>query len=148
MSATKAMMLYAVCALVACGCTKKKSDKTCKSENDNGATLVAPWTDLGIAEGEICIADATHLKFIAKHKKNPIGYAEAVGDKLTAKGWNPVDGKMGAMDPKVYGKGGAMFMSIYGWEFRKGAHTLTVHVGSYGSDSWNDDPVTIELELK
>ncbi len=127
------------------GCGEKKQDKTCTQEGDSGGTVGAPWTEFEVASGEICVSSAKELKFIVKNEKDPIGVSTKVADKLKAKGFNPVEGSLNVINT---GKGGDATVSIYGWKFKKGDQTIDLTMSSYPASIWNDDPVSITLNLK
>ena len=126
------------------GC-KPKQEKTCAQEGKSGGKLEAPWKDLDVASGEICESTASQVKFIVKNEKDPVGAANKIADKLSAKGYKPVEGTLSIQN---LGKGEDAMVDINGWRFKNGDKSINLTMDSYPGSVWKDDPVTFRLQMQ
>jgi hypothetical protein len=135
MLATSSALIFTGLCVAATGCASK-SEKTCEP-----AELVAPWTDLGVAEGQVCDANEHYLGLIVNNP-DAIAYALSLGKKLEKKGWKDDEA---TMNPSVIGKEATVLITA--WKFTKGDKTITVSVDSLPPSVWKDDPIRVALKL-
>ena len=125
-------------ALLAC---TPKPQKTCAEQGAGGATLGAPWTELGVGEGEICASSAERVEFIARNRSDTAAYAREIQKKLEGNGWKSPEG---AITPVALGAGKDARTSI-SWEQKRADRRLVVFVEGYPAGTWKDDPVKVSI---